>query len=69
MSSITLVQMAEKPITVATDEAINSFADNRQGLPDMSLRGPLRAHLKWMRQKYCRRLKCQQHCVNQLTAG
>jgi hypothetical protein len=31
MSSITLAQTAEKPITVAIDEAISSFADNRQG--------------------------------------
>jgi hypothetical protein len=30
MSSMTLAQMVEKPITVAIDEAINSFADNRQ---------------------------------------
>jgi hypothetical protein len=28
---MTLVQIAENPITVAIDEAINSFADNRQG--------------------------------------
>jgi hypothetical protein len=31
MSSITLAQMVEKPITVATDEAISSFADSRHG--------------------------------------
>jgi hypothetical protein len=31
MSNITLTQTAEKPITVATDEAINSFVDSRQG--------------------------------------
>ena len=30
MSSMTLAQIAEKPITVATDEAISSFADSRQ---------------------------------------
>jgi hypothetical protein len=35
MSSVTLAQTAEKPITVAIDEAINSFADNRQGRPDI----------------------------------
>jgi hypothetical protein len=29
---MTLVQIAENPITVAIDEAINSFADNRRGL-------------------------------------
>jgi len=28
---MTLVQIAEKPITVTTDEAIKSFADSRQG--------------------------------------
>jgi hypothetical protein len=33
MSSITLAQTAEKPITVAIDEAIKSFADKRQGRP------------------------------------
>ena len=31
MSSMTLVQIVEKPITVAIDDAISSFADNRQG--------------------------------------
>jgi hypothetical protein len=31
MSSITLAQIAEKPITVATDDAISSLADSRQG--------------------------------------
>ena len=31
MSSMTLAQIAEKPITVTTDEAISSFADSRQG--------------------------------------
>jgi hypothetical protein len=30
MSSITEAQIAEKPITVATEEAISSFADSRQ---------------------------------------
>ena len=33
MSSITLAQIAEKPITVATDEMISNFADSRQGRP------------------------------------
>jgi hypothetical protein len=28
---MTLAQIAENPITVAIDDAINSFADNRQG--------------------------------------
>jgi hypothetical protein len=31
MSSITLTQMAEKPITVTTDEMISSFAEIRHG--------------------------------------
>jgi hypothetical protein len=31
MSIMTLAQIAEKPITVATDEAISSFADIRHG--------------------------------------
>jgi hypothetical protein len=30
MSSITEAQIVEKPITVATEEAISSFADSRQ---------------------------------------
>jgi hypothetical protein len=34
---MTLVQIAEKPITVAIDDAINSFADNRQGRRPESL--------------------------------
>jgi hypothetical protein len=29
---MTLVQIAEKPITVTTAEAISNFADSRQGL-------------------------------------
>jgi hypothetical protein len=32
MSSMTLAQTVENPITVTTDEAINNFADIRQGL-------------------------------------
>jgi hypothetical protein len=31
MSSMTLTQMAEKPITVTTDEMISSFAEIRHG--------------------------------------
>jgi hypothetical protein len=31
MSNMTLAQIVEKPITVATDEAIKSLADNSQG--------------------------------------
>jgi len=31
MSNMTLVQIAEKPITVANEEAISNFADRRQG--------------------------------------
>jgi hypothetical protein len=34
---MTLVQIAENPITVAIDDAINSFADNRQGRPPESV--------------------------------
>jgi hypothetical protein len=30
MSNMTLAQTAENPMTVATDEAISSFADSRQ---------------------------------------
>jgi hypothetical protein len=37
MSSITLAQIAEKPITVATDDAISSLADSRQGFLDQGL--------------------------------
>jgi hypothetical protein len=40
MSNSTLAQIAEKPITVATDEAISSFADSRQGPVAKLLRGP-----------------------------
>jgi hypothetical protein len=29
MSNMTLVQIAEKPITVATEDAISNFADSR----------------------------------------
>ena len=60
MSSSTLAQIAEKPITVATDEAISSFADSRQcRLPPLLL-GPDRIHSlrrQWMRFNHCRRLK------------
>ena len=38
MSSMTLAQIAEKPITVTTDEAISSFADSRQGRSGHALR-------------------------------
>src|ERR1700722_17151814 len=40
MSSLTLTQTAEKPITVTTEEAISSFADSRQGRLALSLRRP-----------------------------
>ena len=33
MSSSTLAQTAEKPMTVATEEAISNFADSRHGRP------------------------------------
>jgi hypothetical protein len=42
MSSMTLAQIAEKPITVAIDDTINSFADNRQGRrPESFLNQPI----------------------------
>jgi hypothetical protein len=40
MSSITLVQIAEKPITVTTEEMISSFADSRQGWLVLPVRRP-----------------------------
>jgi hypothetical protein len=39
---MTLVQIAENPITVAIDDAISSFADNRQGRrPETVLNQPI----------------------------
>jgi hypothetical protein len=39
---MTLVQIAENPITVAIDDAINSFADSRQGRrPESILNQPI----------------------------
>jgi hypothetical protein len=39
---MTLVQIAENPITVAIDDAISSFADNRQGRrPETFLNQPI----------------------------
>src|ERR1700688_954853 len=40
MSSMTLAQIAEKPITVATEEAISNFVDSRQGHLALLLRRP-----------------------------
>jgi hypothetical protein len=41
---MTLVQIAENPITVAIDDAINSLADNRQGRrPESVLNQPFPA--------------------------
>jgi hypothetical protein len=37
---MTLVQIAEKPITVTIEEMISSFADSRQGRLPLSLRRP-----------------------------
>ncbi|MGB6254629.1 MAG: hypothetical protein WBF62_15390, partial [Bradyrhizobium sp.] len=37
---MTLVQIAEKPSTVTTEETISSFADSRQGRLAVSLRRP-----------------------------
>ena len=42
MSSMTLAQIAEKPMTVTTEEAISSFADSRQGRLATPLRSPNR---------------------------
>jgi hypothetical protein len=44
MFSMTLAQIAEKPITVATEEAISNFADSRQGLSPSVFRQPDRMH-------------------------
>jgi hypothetical protein len=52
---MTLAQIAEKPITVTTDEAIKSFADSRQGRLAMFLRHPnriVRSQLPWMRPEW-----------------
>ena len=40
MSSMTLAQIAEKPMTVATEDAISSFADSRQRCLATSFRRP-----------------------------
>jgi hypothetical protein len=40
MSSITLVQIAEKPSTVTIEEMISSFADSRQGWLALPVRRP-----------------------------
>jgi hypothetical protein len=52
---MTLAQIAEKPITVTTDEAIKSFADSRQGRLALSLRRPnriVRSRSLWMRREW-----------------
>jgi hypothetical protein len=52
MSIMTLAQIAEKPITVATDETISSFADTRQGRLLTLVRHPNsidRSRSCWMR--------------------
>jgi hypothetical protein len=50
---MTLAQIAENPMTVATDEAISSFADSRQRRLAMPLRHPkdirYRSRTLWMR--------------------
>jgi hypothetical protein len=59
MSSSTLAQIAQKPITVTTDEAISNFADSRQGRSPFS-RCPDRIRTlrgQWMRFNRCRGLK------------
>jgi hypothetical protein len=40
MSNMTLAQIAEKPMTVTTEEAISNFADNRHGRLAPRLRRP-----------------------------
>jgi hypothetical protein len=40
MSSMTLTQIEEKPITVTTDDAISNFADSRHGRLATFLRRP-----------------------------
>jgi hypothetical protein len=40
MSSTTLAQIAEKPMTVTTEDAISNLADSRQGRLASSLRRP-----------------------------
>jgi hypothetical protein len=57
MSSITLTQIAEKPITVIIEQAISSFADSRQGWLALSLRRPnpntsLRSRMTGMRREW-----------------
>jgi hypothetical protein len=52
MSIMTLAQMAEKPITVTTDEMISSLADTRQGRLVTPMRHPNsinRSRSYWMR--------------------
>jgi hypothetical protein len=52
MSIMTLAQIAEKPITVTTDETISNFADTRQGRLVTPVRHPNsidRSRSYWMR--------------------
>ena len=73
MSSMTLAQIAEKPITVATDETISNFADSRQGRRLAT--SPLRRYqiasfapcLPECARSGCRRLKWRQRRGNELT--
>jgi hypothetical protein len=54
MSSMTLAQIAEKPITVTTEEAISNFADSRQGRLAVFSRRPNRivgSRSFWMRRE------------------
>jgi hypothetical protein len=55
MSSMTLAQIAEKLITVTTDEAIKSFTESRHGRLTTSLRRPnriVRSRSQWMRREW-----------------
>jgi hypothetical protein len=72
MSSMTLAQIAVKPITVANEEAISSFADSRQGRLATLLRRPDGIHSlpgSECALSSCRPLKWRQQSVNELTLG
>src|ERR1700740_256192 len=71
LSIMPLVQRAEKPITVATDDTISSLADSRQGRLALSLCRPnpiARApYPDQCARNGCWPLKSQRPCVNELT--
>ena len=52
---MTLAQIAEKPSTVTTEEAISNFADSRHGRLAVLLRHPIgivRSRSSWMRPQW-----------------